>query len=257
MNIAYHTQEIVLLLNPIRKSPMKKLPLIALSLALAFAGLPAARADTIHSGSYTVDITKTGGMAAATSFNTFYFGHESRSSTQDTVSTGAMNAQFTADAGLIFDRVYFNGMAGGAIFNGIGARAIFDWNLTGGTFVGGALQGGPNDGRGFVRQWTISASGTGQSVFYDGYWDQTVFYDFNNPVYGAGYYSIGSSSFSMDIDALVQTWGSSGIIPQSVGFSFTYRDAPPPSNSVPETGATAGLMLLGLAGMAGLRRIPR
>ncbi len=234
---------------------MKKLPHLTLSLALALAGFSTARADTIHSGNYTAEITKTGGMGAVTLVNDFSFGHDSLISTHDNEVSGTMHTQFVADAGLIFDKVYFNGLTGGAIFNGIGARAIFDWTLNGGTFEGGSTYGGVNDHAGHVREWEITGPSTGRSVFYHGYWDQTVMYDFNNPLSGSGYYSIGSSSFSMDMDALVQTWGSSSIIPQGIRFSFTYLDAPPPTSSVPETGATAGLMLLGLAGMAGARRL--
>ena len=246
---------------------MKTLPFFSLSLALALAGLTTARSDTIHSGSFTADISKTGAMTAYANGNSITFGHESVNSVvplvdTTTLTTGTMTTEFHADAGRIFDKVYFGGMVGGAIFNAAqnGAWADFNWTVDGGSFEGGATYGGATNNYSFAREWEITGPSTGRSRFYLSEWYSTIFYDFNNPVYGSGYYSIGASSFSIDMDAVIGIWNqgnaqwAGGIAPQGISFNFTYLDAPASPNPVPETGSTAGLMLLAFAGMVGVRR---
>jgi len=244
---------------------MKKPPYLTLSLILALAGFCTVRADTIHAGSYTVEITSAGGMTAATAGNAIGFSHERvdgvapGTAPGSVTEIGSLTATFTADEGLIFDKLYFGGLAGGitAIEQG-GASSRINWQVNGGTFSGPDTYGGSSS-VGFAREWEITGANTGTSYFYGGLWFLTRIWDFNNPVYGSGYYDIGASSFSISLDSSVYVTDSgywtSFIVPLSVGFNPTYLAAPPPSSSVPETGATAGLMLLGLAGLAGVRRM--
>lgn len=243
---------------------MNKPPLFSLALGLALAACSTTRADTIHSGNYTVEITRTGGMTATTAGNSIGFSHErvdgvTPGTGPGSVSeTGSLTATFTADPGLIFDKLYFGGLAGGitAIEEG-GASSRINWQVDGGTFSGPATYGGSSS-VGFAREWEITGANTGTSYLYGGLWFLTRVWDFNNPVYGSGYYDIGASSFSMNLDSLVYVtdrgYWTSFIVPLSVGFSATFVDAPPPVDTVPETSATSGLVLLGLASLVGVRR---
>lgn len=250
---------------------MKKLPHLTLSLALALAGFSTARADTIHNGSYTAEITKTGGMTfSALGINSISFSHEHLTGggpLSFVQASGTLTATFQADPGLIFDKFSFGGMGGGAIFNEeTGVYADFNWTVNGGTFITGTPTYGGFNGetanpfRAERREWEITGPNTGRSSVYDGYWYRTRLYDFNYSQGGYGDFAIGASSFSIDLSALVTVsryyGGWPGAIdPQALIFGFSYLPAPPPTSSVPETGATAGLMLLGLAGLAGARRL--
>ena len=213
---------------------------------------------TITSGNYTANLTGTGTGTASGILNSIYFGAEALSSAPDgsfsnpTTSSGSLSAQFQAGAGLIFDRVIFGGITGGAIFNSgaNAASASYGWTVNGGTFVGGTTHGGPSSPA-FNRTWDITGPNTGTSYFYLGTWEQTKVFDFNNPEPGSGYYSVGASSFSIDWLEVVKVYGGAGggIAPHAINFSFTYLDAPVAPVPEPETYAMmlAGLCLLGFA----------
>lgn len=242
---------------------MKKRLLLSLGLVIAVSS-PIARANTIHSGNYTVDISNTGGMAAHTGGNSIGFTHErvngfAPGTGGGSVSaSGSLVATFTADPGLIFDKFYFGGLTGGmtAIERG-GATARINWQVNGGTFSGPQTYNGFHDAS-FAREWQITGPNTGTSYLYGGYWFSTVTYDFNDPILGSGYYEIGASSFSINLASSIFVtdtgYWSSFIVPHAVQFRATFLDAPPPGSPVPETGATVGLLLLGFSGVMALRR---
>jgi len=248
---------------------MNKFTLPALLLTLNVTVLPSIQADTIHTGSLTVTWTPTGAVTVNTapgSPNLLRFSHETLSGATDTpntytIATGSLTANFQADEGLIFDKMYFGGISGGATFlEAGGAHSYMGWDVHGGSFTGPATYGGTNNpDEGYYREWEITGPTTGRSTFGDSWWYRSRIFDFNDPVYGGGYYDIGAASFSMDFSAYVGIFHvggpwPTGIIPQSINFGFTYLDAPPADPAVPETAPTLGLMALGLAGLAGVRR---
>ncbi len=238
---------------------------LAILLALALAALSVARATTIHSGNYTVEISSTGGMAAHTGGNSIGFTHERVNGVTpgtgggSVTASGSLVATFTADPGLIFDKLYFGGLTGGMVaLDRGGASARINWQVNGGTFSGPTTYNGFHDAA-WAREWEITGSDTGTSYLYGGYWFATVTYDFNNPLLGSGYYGIGASSFSINLDSSVFVtdtgYWSSFIVPHGLRFSATYLDAPPPTSSVPEAGSTGCLIFLALAGLASVRRL--
>ena len=258
--------------------PMKSTSLFSLAtLAIALVGVSSSRAGTIiaPTADYTIDYTKTGGMTLNTWGNLIQFSHESvyglTLPDNNLVSgNGHLMALFQATPGKIFDRLSFLGLSGGGAQSGGGAGGVFstiDWQVNGGTFVEGAPSAGSANTYpylSFARQWEITdhTTGSGSSYFvwnaYGG-----IAYDFNNPLLGSGYYSIGAESFSMDITALVEAWTAAGnpwppsISPQTLNFGVSFLDAPTPPAAVPEAASTAGLMLLALSGMVSVRRFAR
>ena len=145
------------------KTPIRSL----LLLALASVGLSTARATTIHTSNYTVEITSTGGMMVNAENNMFGFTHQrvdgvTPGSGPGSVSeSGTITATFTANSGLIFDKINFGGLAGGitAIEQG-GASARINWQVNGGTFSGPETYGGSHS-LGFAREWEITGANTG------------------------------------------------------------------------------------------------
>jgi hypothetical protein len=233
-----------------------------LLLALNLIAVSSIQAGTIHTGSMTVTWTQSGAMTLTSFGDLLRFSHETvsgvRTPNTHTSFNGSLVADFQADAGLIFDKMYFGGLSGGATYlDAGGAHSYLNWDVHGGSFTGPATYGGansPNEGR--YREWAITGPTTGTSLFGDGYWFRTSIYDFNDPVYGGGFYDIGASNFSMDITSFIQIYHVGGqwanaINPQSLNFSFTYLEAPA---AVPESSATLGLFALALAGVIGTRR---
>ncbi len=245
------------------------------TLAFALVGAGSSRAGTIvaPSAEYTIDYTKIGGMTLNTWGNLVQFSHTSVAGltlpdNNLVTENGQLLALFQATPGKIFDQLSFGGMTAGSAQSWGGAGGVFstiDWQVNGGTFVEGAPSGGSANTVpyvSFARKWEITdhTTGSGSSFFA---WNAygAIAYDFNNPIAGSGYYAIGASSFSMDITALVQAWTAGGnswppsIDPQTLNFSVSFLDAPPPPTAgVPDGASTAGLMLLALAGMVSVRK---
>lgn len=235
-------------------------------MALKLTVVPLIQAGTLHTGSMTVTWTQTGAVTVNPGLgspNLLRFSHEAVSGATETPNTytvfnGAMTANFQADAGLIFDKMYFGGLSGGATFlEAGGAHSYMAWDVHGGSFTGPATYGGSNiPSAGRYREWAITGPTTGTSHLGDSTWFRTMIAGFESPVYGGGYYDIGASSFSMDFSAFIHIYHVGGqwptsITPQSMDFSFTYLDAP---SAVPESSATLGLLASALTGIVGARR---
>ena len=252
---------------------MKSTSLLSLTaLGFALVGAASSRAGTIDAGAYTINYTNTGDGAMTINLPTGFsnnlvsFSHDHFTGADTNTwadTTGSMTATFQAAPGKIFDKIYWDGINGGNIFNqGTSVRADFQWTVNGGTFTGPETYGGTDSGDGaFIREWAITGPNSGRSRLYSNVPFRSLFFDFGGEVPGSGYYDIGAASFSIDMTAYVAVnrWGDQwpgAIDPQGNSFGISMLDAPPPVG-VPEGASTAGLMLLALAGMVSVRRFLR
>ena len=239
---------------------MKKLPHLALLLALASAGLSTARAGTIYNrGVYTVDTTTTGAWVAGTGVgfngNDVSFGFPNNGNTSGAIgsASGTLNAQFQASPGMIFDRLeLFRPIGDGISGYWWGGYAVSEhyWTINGSTST--SVEG-PTSGSsdwGIYREWEMTGPNTGRNYALatrnaftsDGGLTTSIFYN------------IGASSFSIDLSGSVYTSGDMGITPPGVTFVVYLIDAPPPGNSVPDAASTIALLGASFLGLAALRR---
>ena len=250
---------------------MKSTSLLSLTaLGFALVGAASSRADTIDAGAYTIDYSSHGaaGVGLPDGWSNNLVGlypqqHVTGDNSPYLTVSGDLHATFQAQAGKIFDKVYFVGTTGAVYFNEDGGvYSRIGWTVNGGTFSGGPTSGGVENYPGrsdFGEEWHMTGPSTGQSYYHRGdIWYSTTWSD---GVAGSGYYSIGASTFSVDMtgsitisDGGYSQWPSS-ITPQGLVLFMSFADEP--TAGVPDGASTAGLLLLALAGMVSVRRVTK
>ena len=246
---------------------MRQFALKVVAMTLIFAG--AAQANSVDLGTYSVDFVSTPHLSVSwlDGFGGNYFSlggdtsDVSGNPNADVQIVGNVAANFHAQSGKVFDKLYFVGTTTiYAINEAGGVNSKLDWTVPGQTFVGETTYGGfqnPPGRSSYVNYWEVTGPSTGTAVLgRNDVWNVSSWID---GIAGSGYYDIGVADFSINVDSLVtitaglnsngvgySQWASGFRGVPGVIFAVSFRDAPPITAAVPEP-KTYGMMLMGLA----------